>query len=188
MATAGKTARGDGTMGADSAGDLSKESSGEMWGDLFLARLAPETQSGLSPAQLDDIRRVAAAMAPGRHGLDWRFSVPSSLGGKRFYGVLLAGTDRRSPHRHAQDRMIRRQQRRGRSARTSIQALAVGFALTLIAVVVLETAVPALPFLGLAMIVAEPAARRPLARDRARGYVTALGLVLVVAALLFGQR
>ncbi|HEV8391317.1 MAG TPA: trypsin-like serine protease, partial [Dongiaceae bacterium] len=137
MAAHEKTARDDGTNGADSAGDLGKGSSAEMWGDLFLARLAPETRSSLSRAQLDDIKRVAAAMAPGRHGLDWRFSVPAALGGKRFYGVLLAGTDRRSPHRHAQDRMIRRQQRRGRSARTSIQALAVGFALALLALMLL---------------------------------------------------
>lgn len=74
-----------------------------------------------------------------------------------------------------------------RLSRTAL-ALSAGFSLTLIAVVVLEMAVPALPFLGLAMIVAEPAARRPLARDRVRGYVTALGLVLIVAAMLFGQR
>ena len=67
-------------------------------------------------------------------------------------------------------------------------ALAAGFALTLVAVVVFEAAIPALPLLGLAVIVAEPAARRPLARDRMRGYGTALGLVLIVAALLFGQR
>jgi protease YdgD len=103
-----------------------------MWGDLLLARLAPETRSSLSPAQLDDIRRAAAAMAPGRHGLDWRFSMPASLGGKRFYGVLLAGADRRGPQRHAQDRMIRRQQRRRHSGRPRIQALAVGFALAIL--------------------------------------------------------
>lgn len=137
MAAADKPARDDAANGADSGGDLSKESSAEMWGDLFLARLAPDTRSSLSPAQLDEIKRVAAAMAPGRHGLDWRFSVPAALGGKRFYGVLLAGTDRRSPHRHAQDRMIRRQQRRGRSVRANIQALAVGFALAILALMLL---------------------------------------------------
>ena len=101
-------------------------------GDLFLARLAPETRASLSPAQLDDIRRAAAAMAPRRHGLDWRISMPAALGGKRFYGVLLAGADRRGPQRHAQDRMIRRQQRRHRSGRMSVQALAVGFALAIL--------------------------------------------------------
>jgi protease YdgD len=107
-----------------------------MWGDLFLARLTPETRAGLSAAQTDDVKRVAAAMAPGRHKVDWRFSVPTSLGGKRFYGVLLAGADRRGPHRHAQDRMIRRQQRR-RSGRTGIQALAVGFALAVLALMLM---------------------------------------------------
>jgi protease YdgD len=108
-----------------------------MWGDLFLARLAPETRSSLSPAQLDDIKRVAAAVAPGRHRVDWRFSLPASLGGKRFYGVLLAGADRRGPRRRAQDRMIRRQYRRRRSGRSSVQALAVGFALAALVLMLL---------------------------------------------------
>jgi protease YdgD len=58
--------------------------------------------------------------------------MPAALGGKRFYGVLLAGADRRGPQRHAQDRMIRRQQRRRRSGRMSVQALAVGFALAIL--------------------------------------------------------
>ena len=109
---------------------------GEMWGDLFLARLTPETRSGLSLAQLDDIKRVATAMAPSRHRLDWRISLPAPLGGKRFYGVLLAGTDRRGPRRHAQDRMMRRQYRR-RSGRSSVQALAVGFALVALVLMLL---------------------------------------------------
>jgi Trypsin len=102
-----------------------------MWSDLFLARLTPETRSSLSPAQLDDIKRVAAAMAPSRHGVDWRFSLAAPLGGKRFYGVLLAGSDRRGPRRQAQDRMMRRQYRRrsSRPGRSGVQALAVGFAL-----------------------------------------------------------
>ncbi len=108
-----------------------------MWGDLFLARLAPETRSSLSPAQIEDIKRVAAAMAPSsRHGVDWRFSLPSPLGGKRFYGVLLAGADRRGPRRHAQDRMMRRQYHR-RSGRSGIQALAVGFALVALVLMLL---------------------------------------------------
>jgi protease YdgD len=128
MATSDQTTRDDVEAGAGS--------DGEMWGDLFLARLAPETRSSLSPAQLEDIRRAAAAMAPGRHGLDWRFSMPASLGGKRFYGVLLAGADRRGPRRHAQDRMIRRQQRR-RPGRMGVQALAVGFALAILVLMLL---------------------------------------------------
>jgi protease YdgD len=107
-----------------------------MWSDLFLARLTPETRSSLSAAQLEDIKRVAAAMAPSRHRVDWRFSLPAPLGGKRFYGVLLAGTDRRGPRRHAQDRMMRRQYRR-RSGRSSVQALAVGFALVALVLMML---------------------------------------------------
>ncbi len=107
-----------------------------MWGDLFLARLAPETKSGLSPAQLEDIKRVAAAVAPSRHRVDWRFSLPASLGGKRFYGVLLAGADRRGARRHAQDRMMRRQYRR-RPGRSNVQALAVGFALVALVLMLL---------------------------------------------------
>src|SRR5262245_31247996 len=99
MATDQRATRGDPGTDADSA----KESSAEMWADLLVARLTPETRSTLSPAQLDDIKRAAAAMGPKHHGLDWRFSVPAPFRGKRFYGVLLAGTDRRGPHRHAQD-------------------------------------------------------------------------------------
>jgi len=137
MATEEKTTRDDVENGADSAGDRAGEPATDIWADLFLARLAPETRSSLSPAQLDDIKRVAAAVAPSRHRLDWRFSLPTSLGGKRFYGVLLAGADRRSPRRHAQDRMIRRQQRRRRSGGTSLQALAVGFALAVLALMLL---------------------------------------------------
>lgn len=109
---------------------------GELWGDLFLARLAPETRSSLSPAQLDDIKRVAAAVAPSRHQVDWRFSLPAALGGKRFYGVLLAGADRRGPRRQAHDRMLRRQYPR-RSDRSGVQALAVGFALVALVLMML---------------------------------------------------
>ena len=107
MATGDRTTSGitsEAVVGA--AGDPAAANSGAMWGDLFLARLMPETRSSLSPAQLEDIKRVAAAMAPSRHGVDWRFSLPAALGGKRFYGVLLAGTDRRGPRRLAQDRMM----------------------------------------------------------------------------------
>lgn len=118
---------------ADGGADATPDPTGEMWADLFLARLAPETRASLSPAQLEEIKRVASAVAPGRHGLDWRFSLPASLGGKRFYGVVLAGADRRDSRRHGQDRIIRRQQRRGRTGPTSIQTLAVGFALAVLA-------------------------------------------------------
>lgn len=129
-------ATGEKSTSEIAAGDPATANSGAMWGDLFLARLTPETRSTLSPAQIEDIKRVAMAVAPGRHGVDWRFSLPAPLGGKRFYGVLLAGTDRRGPRRHAQDRMMRRQSRR-RSGRSGIQVLAVGFALVALVLMLL---------------------------------------------------
>lgn len=115
----------------------------ELWGDLFLARLSPETRSALSQAQLDDVKRAAMAIAPCRHSVDWRFSLPAFLGGKRIYGVLLAGADRRGPRRHAQDRMIRRQRRRRRSSLAGVQALAVGFALAVLGLMLLAGIVQA---------------------------------------------
>jgi len=133
MPTGDKTTR---DFEHDAAGDSAATGSGEMWGDLFLARLTLETKSALSPAQLEDIKRVAAAVAPSRHRLDWRFSLPAPLGGKRFYGVLLAGADRRGTRRHAQDRMMRRQSRR-RPGRSNVQALAVGFALVALVLMLL---------------------------------------------------
>jgi protease YdgD len=125
MATSGRTTPSD---AAEAAGT---------WADLFVARLSPETRSSLSPAQLEDVRRVAMAVAPHRHGLDWRFSVPTSFRGKRFYGVVLAGADRRGPHRHAQDRMLRRQRRRQRSSRPAVQAVAVALALAMLALMLM---------------------------------------------------
>jgi hypothetical protein len=51
-------------------------------------------------------------------------------------------------------------------------------------VIALEAAVPALPFLGMAMVAAHPQARRPPERDRIRGYAIAAAVVAAVAALL----
>ncbi|HEX6118095.1 MAG TPA: trypsin-like serine protease [Dongiaceae bacterium] len=119
------------------APETTAETTAETWADLFVARLAPDIRASLSPAQLDDIRRAAVAAAPRRHGLDWRFSVPTSFRGKRFYGVVLAGSDRRGPYRHAQDRIIRRQQRRSRSARPAFQAIAVAVALAVLALMLM---------------------------------------------------
>ena len=95
--------------------------------DLFIERLAPEVRASLSSDQLQEIRRVATAIAPRDHALDWRVSLPAWVGGRRFYGVVLAGADRRGPPRRAQDRMIRR--RRRRSALSGLQVIAVGIAL-----------------------------------------------------------
>jgi hypothetical protein len=68
----------------------------------------------------------------------------------------------------------------GFTLRRTLLALASGYALTMFGVFVLRTAVPALPFLGAAMLFAHPEARRPPAADRRRGLV-----VLSVMAALF---
>lgn len=133
MATGGKTIRDHVGRRAEPA----DAQDAELWGDLFMARLSPETRSTLSPAQLDDIKRAVAVIAPRRHSVDWRFSLPASLGGKRIYGVLLAGADRRGPRRRAQDRMMRRQRRWRRSNLAGVQALAVGVALALLGLMLL---------------------------------------------------
>lgn len=122
---------------AHEKGDTAKDPARELWTDLFVARLAPETRSTLSPTQWEDLRRVAATMAPGRHRIDWRVRLPAWFGGRGAYGVLLAGADRRSPQRRAQDQLIRRQQRRGSALRAHLQALAVGVALALLALMLL---------------------------------------------------
>lgn len=68
--------------------------------------------------------------------------------------------------------------------RRTVAALTLGFAVTMVAVVALEIAVPALPFLGMAMVLAQPQARRPPVRDRIRGYAVAAAVVAAVAGLL----
>jgi hypothetical protein len=111
--------------------DSPTEPAREVWADLFVARLAPDIRAGLSQQQLDEIRRVAGAVAPGPHPLDWRVSLPllgPLFGGKRVYGVFLAGADRRSPARRQQDRMMRRRPR-ATGAQLNAQVLAAGFSL-----------------------------------------------------------
>jgi hypothetical protein len=66
----------------------------------------------------------------------------------------------------------------------TLLALTLGYAVTMVAVVALEVAVPALPFLGLAVVAAHAPARRPPREDRLRGYATAAVVVTVVAVLL----
>lgn len=75
----------------------------------------------------------------------------------------------------------------GLSQRRTLVALGLGFAATLAFVVGLEQAVPALPFLGLAMLVAHPEARVLPTKDRKRAAAIA-GLVLVAAASLALRR
>jgi hypothetical protein len=115
-----------GASTSESKGGESKE----LWADLFLERLPSETRASLTPEQIREIRRVAGEIAPSQHRLDWRFSLPllgPLFGGKRVYGVVLAGTDRRGPARRDQDRMMRR--RRSSAGQANAQVLAVGFSL-----------------------------------------------------------
>jgi hypothetical protein len=58
-------------------------------------------------------------------------------------------------------------------------ALTGGLASAMVAVLVLEIALPALPFLGLAMVVAHPETRLPPHHERPQA---ALGIALVAAA------
>jgi hypothetical protein len=117
----------------------------ELWADLFLERLPAEVKAGLSREQLDEIRRVAREVAPGPHRLDWRFSLPifgPLFGGRRVYGVLLAGAERRGLSRRQQDRMMRRRLRAS-GPKANAQVLAVGVSLTLLLVMVLVGALHA---------------------------------------------
>lgn len=61
---------------------------------------------------------------------------------------------------------------------SSRTALALGLAAAMLAVLLLELALPALPFLGLAMITAHPEARLPPPHERRQA---ALGITLVLA-------
>jgi hypothetical protein len=117
----------------------SEDPAKELWADLFLERLSASVKAGLTPAQLDDIRRVAREVAPGLHGLDWRFSLPlfgPLFGGRRIYGVFLGGADRRGQSRRQQERVMRRRLRAS-GQKVNAQMLAVGVSLTLLFIMVL---------------------------------------------------
>lgn len=78
--------------------------------------------------------------------------------------------------------------RHGLSERRTLLALALAYAVTMVAVAGLEMALPALPFLGLAMVVAHPEARRPAVRDRARGFAAIAVLAMVLVGLALAGR
>lgn len=129
----------------DAAREIVGDPSRDLWADLFMERLSAATKAGLTAAQLDDLRRVAREVAPGPHRLDWRFSVPlfgSLFGGRRFYGVFLAGAERRSRSRRQQDRIIRRRLR-ATGQKANAQMLTAGVSLTLLFVMVLVGALRA---------------------------------------------
>ncbi|HMI93121.1 MAG TPA: hypothetical protein VK509_17240 [Polyangiales bacterium] len=78
--------------------------------------------------------------------------------------------------------------RHGLPWRRTMVALLLAYGVTAALVLVLETAVPALPLLGLAVVLAHPEARRPRVADRQRGVALSIAAVLGVAALLvFGR-
>jgi hypothetical protein len=129
----------------NSANTAMPDPSKDLWADLFLERLAPDTKASLTPAQLAEIRRVAREVAPGPHRLDWRFSLPlfgPLFGGRRIYGVFLAGADRRGLSRRQQDRVMRRRLR-STGQKANAQMLAVGVSLTLLVAMVLVGALHA---------------------------------------------
>lgn len=78
--------------------------------------------------------------------------------------------------------------RHGFSPRRTLAALALAYVATMVTVVAFELPIPALPFLGLAILIAHPAARRPPERDRARGFGVIAVLAVVLAGLYLGSR
>jgi hypothetical protein len=70
------------------------------------------------------------------------------------------------------------------SLRRTALALMLGYAGVMLLVLTLEMTIPALPLLGLAMVLAHPQARRPSPADRRRGFVLSAVVVAVVVALL----
>ncbi|MGF1466741.1 MAG: hypothetical protein ACFCGT_11470 [Sandaracinaceae bacterium] len=74
--------------------------------------------------------------------------------------------------------------RHGLSVRRTLVALAAGYAATLAVLVVTGMPLPALPFLGAAVVVAHPEARRLRARDRRTAAIGIGAVAVLVLALL----
>ena len=74
----------------------------------------------------------------------------------------------------------------GLGGRRTLGAVAAGLGLTLGAVATLQVTLPALPLLGLCVVLAHPKARKPPQQDRRRGWLVVglLSAVLVVAFLM----
>jgi hypothetical protein len=72
--------------------------------------------------------------------------------------------------------------------RRTVLALAAGYCATMLAVLVLQVAVPALPFLGGAMLIAHPEARQPPVAERRRGFVVLSVMAALFLVLLFRPR
>lgn len=80
---------------------------------------------------------------------------------------------------------VRASRRHGLPLGRTLGALAVAYLVTMLAVIALQVTVPALPFLGLAMVLAQPAARRPAPEDRNRGLLIVAVVIAAVAFLFF---
>lgn len=74
------------------------------------------------------------------------------------------------------------------SMRRTLLALAAGYCATMLTVLVLQVAIPALPFLGGAILIAHPEARRPPEADRRRGFVALSVMAAVFLVLLLRPR
>ncbi len=74
--------------------------------------------------------------------------------------------------------------RHGLSIRRTVLALACGLAATAMAVLVTERGLPALPFLGAAVVIAHPEARRVPREDRAKAAIGVGAIAAVLGALL----
>ncbi len=72
----------------------------------------------------------------------------------------------------------------GLPLRRTVIALGLAFLVTMATVISTELPVPALPFLGVAMLIAQPAARRPPERDRTRAIVVVCAISLLFLGLL----
>ncbi|MFE4105188.1 hypothetical protein [Almyronema epifaneia] len=68
----------------------------------FIERLPPHIVASFSEAQLNAMQKALEPRAWRQHPVDLRLSVP--LLWKRFYVVLVAGPERRTPDRRASDR------------------------------------------------------------------------------------
>jgi hypothetical protein len=67
----------------------------------MFARMSPGAKFTFTPAQIDEIKKAFSARSFTSHAVDVRHSF--SLFGKSYYLVILAGRERRSPHRASWD-------------------------------------------------------------------------------------
>lgn len=71
----------------------------------------------------------------------------------------------------------------GLSSGRTMSAMILAFTMTLATLLWVEVPIPALPFFGLAYVLAHPEARRVPERDRRQGWIAVVGLLLLLGAL-----